>query len=121
MPLNVIPSVIFSCILYWIVGLNKHTFGYYLLIVLLEVITAIALGLAVSAFAPNTDAANGMAIPCMIIPLIFAGFYSKFIVALGECNLICCFYSQFEQLANRCQMGSIRLILTLDIPILNYQ
>jgi hypothetical protein len=77
MPINVIPSIIFGTIIYWIVGLSHTRFGYFLLIVLLEVITAIALGLAVSALSPNVDVASGIAIPCTIIPLLFAGFYSK--------------------------------------------
>ena len=49
MPLNTLPCVWFTCILYYIVGLNPHTFGYCLLILMLESLTAVSLGLAVSA------------------------------------------------------------------------
>lgn len=77
MPINVIPGIIFGTLIYWIVGLNKVRYGYFLLILLLEVVTAIALGLAVSAASPNADLANAFVIPIVIIPLIFGGFYSK--------------------------------------------
>lgn len=78
LPVNIIPGIIFGCIVYWIVGLSSSRFGYFLLILMLQVITAIALGLAVSALSPSEDMATGIAIPCMIIPLLFGGFYSKF-------------------------------------------
>lgn len=79
MPINAIPSVIFGSIVYWVVGLNHDRFGYFLLVILIEIITAIALGMIVSAIAPNADAATAMGIPCIIIALIFAGFYSTFL------------------------------------------
>jgi ABC-type multidrug transport system ATPase subunit/ABC-type multidrug transport system permease subunit len=75
MPINVIPGIVFGTLIYWIVGLNRVRYGYFLLILLLEVVTAIALGLAVSAASPNADFASAIVIPIVIIPLIFGGFY----------------------------------------------
>jgi len=75
MPLNTLPCVWFTCILYYIVGLNPHTFGYCLLILMLEALTAVSLGLAVSAIAPNADAASFLGPPMVIIALLFGGFY----------------------------------------------
>eukprot|EP01040_Poterioochromonas_malhamensis_P000564 gene564-604_t len=74
-PINVFPSFVYGCIVYWIVGLNSATFGYFILILLLLAATAISLGLAVSALSPNVDVANAMGIPSVIVALIFAGFY----------------------------------------------
>lgn len=78
LPINLIPGLIFGTILYWIVDLNNDRFGEFIGILLLEIVTAISLGLAVSAVSPNPEIATAIAIPCMIIPLLFGGFYSKF-------------------------------------------
>ena len=67
MPLNMTPCVFFGCIVYWIVGLNPHTFGYFLLILMLEALTAVSLGLAVSALMPSVEAANAAGPPAIII------------------------------------------------------
>jgi ABC-type multidrug transport system permease subunit len=77
-PLNVLPCVIFACIIYWIVGLNPSTFGYHILILMLEVLTAISLGLCISAATPNIEAANALGPIIVVISLIFGGFYSTF-------------------------------------------
>ena len=74
-PLNVLPPVVYGCILYWIVGLNPNTFGYFLLILMLSVTLAISLGLWVSSFAPSPEAASVMGPPLLIIGLLFGGYY----------------------------------------------
>jgi ABC-type multidrug transport system permease subunit len=75
MPLNMTPCVWFGCIVYWIVGLNPNTFGYFLLILMLEALTATSLGLAVSALMPNVEAATAAGPPAIIIALLFGGFF----------------------------------------------
>jgi len=75
MPLNMMPCVLFGCIVYWIVGLNPSTFGFFLLILMLEALTAVSLGLAVSALMPNVEAANAAGPPAIIIALLFGGFF----------------------------------------------
>jgi ATP-binding cassette subfamily G (WHITE) protein 2 len=74
-PLNVLPSIIFSCIIYWMVGLNPDRFGEFIGISMLVTITAIALGLAVSAAVPTVEAANAVGPPMMVIGILFGGFY----------------------------------------------
>jgi hypothetical protein len=88
MPLNTLPCVWFACILYYIVGLNPHTFGYCLLILMLESLTAVSLGLAVSAIAPNADAASFLGPPMVIIALLFGGFYINISSLPTVANLI---------------------------------
>jgi len=77
LPLNVVPCLVFGCIIYWLVGLNADRFGLFLLILMLEVVTGIALGLAISAFSPTPEAAMTLGVPLVIIPLLFGGFYSE--------------------------------------------
>jgi ATP-binding cassette subfamily G (WHITE) protein 2 len=74
-PLNIVPAIVYACILYWIVGLNADRFGYFILILMLHVVVTISLGLFISSFAPNVDAANAMGVPFLIIGIIFGGFY----------------------------------------------
>jgi ABC-type multidrug transport system ATPase subunit len=78
-PINVFPSFVYGCIVYWIAGLDPNRFGYFILILLLLAATAISLGLAVSAVSPNADVANAMGVPLTIVALIFGGFYSEFV------------------------------------------
>jgi len=75
LPLNLVPCLIFGCIVYWLVGLNPDRFGEFLLILMFQVVTAISLGLAISAFCPTPEAAMTLGVPMVIIPLIFGGFY----------------------------------------------
>lgn len=60
-----------------LVGLNPHTFGYFILICMLNSCVIIALGMVVSALAPNVDAANALSAPFLIIGILFGGFYIK--------------------------------------------
>jgi len=75
LPLNLVPALIFSCVVYYIVGLNPNVFGYFILIVMLSALTAIALGLSISAAVPTVEAALALGPPCIIIALLFGGFY----------------------------------------------
>jgi ABC-type multidrug transport system ATPase subunit len=75
LPLNILPATIFSCIIYFIVGLNKTVFGYFILITIMTAVTAIALGMAISAAAPNIELALALGPPCIVIALLFGGFY----------------------------------------------
>lgn len=75
LPLNSVPSIWYACIIYWMVGLNPHRFGYFILILMLESVTCVSLGLAISALMPNVEAALAMGPPLIIIALIFGGFY----------------------------------------------
>jgi len=74
-PLTIFPSVIFACILFWLVGLNKTTFGYFILILNLLTLTTVALGMMASAIAPNVEAASAIGTPLIIIAILFGGFY----------------------------------------------
>jgi ABC-type multidrug transport system permease subunit len=75
LPLNVLPAFVFGCVVYWIVGLNSDRFGEFLGICMLEALTGVSLGLAISAFAPNFEAANALGPPLVVIALVFGGFY----------------------------------------------
>jgi uncharacterized membrane protein (DUF485 family) len=49
----------------------------FLLILLLEVIAALAMGMMISAAAATPELALAIGIPVTIISFVFAGFYSK--------------------------------------------
>jgi ABC-type multidrug transport system ATPase subunit len=74
-PLIVLPSLLYSLIIYWMVGLNENHFIEFALILMLLNLTAAALGLAVSAMSPSVEAANAASTPFMIIAILFGGFY----------------------------------------------
>jgi hypothetical protein len=74
LPLNLVPALIFSCVVYYIVGLNEKVFGYFILIVMLVALTAIGLGLAISALVPTVEAALALGPPAIIIALLFGGY-----------------------------------------------
>jgi ABC-type multidrug transport system ATPase subunit len=74
-PLNTFPAVLYSCIVYWLVGLRPAGFGYFILIVMFEAIVAISLGLGISALAPSVEAANAFGPILMVIGILFGGFY----------------------------------------------
>ena len=77
LPLNVMPPFIFSCISYWIIGLNPNgdRFVLFFLIVMLESVAAVALGLAISSFSPNVETANALGPPLLVIGILFGGYY----------------------------------------------
>jgi ABC-type multidrug transport system permease subunit len=88
LPVNVTPSFIFGIIIYWVVGLNADTFGYFLLILMMEVLTAISLGLAVSAVSPNVAVATAMGTPLVVIALMFGGYFSKNYLISCLCHML---------------------------------
>ena len=74
-PLNTLPALVYSCIVYWLVGLRPAGFGYFILIVMFEAIIAISLGLGISAAAPSVEFANAFGPILMIIGILFGGYY----------------------------------------------
>jgi ATP-binding cassette subfamily G (WHITE) protein 2 len=77
MPLNVLPSLVFGIIIYWLAHLNPDpsVFGEFLGIMILHSLASMTLGLAVSAISPSTEAAIALGAPIVIIMLLFGGFY----------------------------------------------
>lgn len=75
MPLNVLPSMVFGCIIYWLANLNPHTFGPFLGILLLHSLAALSLGLLVSALSPTVEVANVVGPPVIIVLILFSGYY----------------------------------------------
>jgi hypothetical protein len=62
----------------------------FLLILLLEVVAALALGMMISAAAATPELAVAIGIPVTIISFVFAGFYSKlFCTGIGSCPSSC--------------------------------
>jgi hypothetical protein len=75
LPINVLPAMLFGCIIYWLANLNPAAFGGFLGILLLHSLTSLSLGLFVSALAPSVEVANVSGPPLVIIMLLFSGFY----------------------------------------------
>jgi hypothetical protein len=94
LPVNVSPGLLFGTIIYWLTDLQPIRFGYFLLILGLEIVTAISLGLAVGAASPTPGVASAVGIPIVIVNLIFGGFYSKYmglarIASSGRLHNLC--------------------------------
>jgi hypothetical protein len=63
----------------------------FLLILLLEVVAALALGMMISAAAATPELAIAIGIPVTIISFVFAGFYSKSLRRLqSHCRMLRC-------------------------------
>lgn len=75
MPLNVLPSLLFGCVLYWLAKLNRHTFGPFLGILILHALTSVALGLTISACVPTVEIGTTLGPIVVIVLLLFGGFY----------------------------------------------
>jgi ABC-type multidrug transport system ATPase subunit len=75
LPINLMPCLLFSCVVYWIANLNPLRFGEFLLIIMLEACTSISLGLAISAFTNSVESALALGPPLVIIAILFGGFY----------------------------------------------
>ena len=75
--MNVVPSFIFSCLVYWIAGLNNDgaRFLFFFLIVSLIGVAAQTLGMAISAFMPSVEAAQAGGPVFLILGIVFGGFY----------------------------------------------
>ena len=74
-PLTTLPGLVYGCVVYWIVGLNPKTFGFFLLILMFETLVATALGLGVSSLANSVEGANAIAPPFLVIGILFGGYY----------------------------------------------
>lgn len=63
--------------MYWLVDLNRSVtnYGMFIFVLLEEVICALSLGLAVSAFAPTVEAAMAISAPLLTCLILFSGFY----------------------------------------------
>ena len=75
LPIKVFPAVIYSHVVYWMVGLNKDRFGEFVGIMLVQILTCVMLGYAISATMPTIEASNAVGPLCMIIAILFGGFY----------------------------------------------
>ena len=77
LPLDMVVPVLFSCIVYWIVGLNPDViaFGIFVLLTVIVAIAAVGLGFLIGAMAPNIQAAQAMTPLFMILMILFGGFY----------------------------------------------
>lgn len=75
LPIKVFPAVIYSHIVYWIVGLNPDRFGEFVGIMLVQILCCVMLGYAISATMPTIEASNAVGPLCMIISILFGGFY----------------------------------------------
>lgn len=75
LPIKVFPAIIYSHIVYWIVGLNEDRFGEFVGIMLLQILTCVMLGYAISATMPTVEASTAVGPLCMIIAILFGGFY----------------------------------------------
>jgi hypothetical protein len=76
-PFTLLPTLCFSLIIYWIVDLDPSAanYGMFILILLVEVISALSLGLVISAFAPSVEAAMAISAPLLTCLILFSGFY----------------------------------------------
>jgi ABC-type multidrug transport system ATPase subunit len=74
-PLSAIPCAIFCCIVYFLSGLNPLNFGQFVGIVSLTELTAVSLGLLISALVPSVEVALAVGPPCFVVALLFGGFY----------------------------------------------
>eukprot|EP01031_Cornospumella_fuschlensis_P032511 gene32511-39307_t len=75
LPVNIFPGLVFGTIIYWITGLRAIKFGFFILILALEIVTSTTIGLTISAVCPSADMATNFGVPLVIICFIFAGFY----------------------------------------------
>lgn len=62
---------------YRLAGMNPHTMGQFIVICMFVNSVGVVLGLAISSFAPNIDAANAIGPVFVIIGVLFGGFYIK--------------------------------------------
>ncbi len=78
-PINVLPSLIYCIIIYWMVGLHGGSghFGIFAGTLMFTNFVGITLGLAISASAPSPESATAFGLPLLIISILFGGFYIK--------------------------------------------
>jgi hypothetical protein len=105
--------------------------GMFLLILLIEVMAALALGMLVSAGASSPEVATGIAIPITILFFLFSGFYSTYFCSTSLafpififCFIFCVFYfvlllfknvSKYPLPATSSQSHSVHLIYEVGL------
>lgn len=78
-PVRVLSSLLFASIVYWMVGLNpgaKQFFTFFA-ICFVESLTAISLGIMISAAVPNEKVAFAVSPAFLVILMLFGGFYAN--------------------------------------------
>ena len=77
LPLNLCSPLLFSVIVYWLVGLNPSPtrFACFLVLIMLTGLTGIGLGMVVASAAPSLDSAIAIGPILVIIMILFGGFY----------------------------------------------
>jgi len=77
LPLAVFPLLLYTCIFYWMSGLENTAEAFFktFFCLMVTVITAQSFGLAISTAAPNLKVAQILAPTCTIILMLFGGFY----------------------------------------------
>jgi hypothetical protein len=85
---HVSPETLQGCIVYWIAGLNPSAAAFFIFvgIIILAGLTSQALGVAVSAGAPNEKVALAIAPSITVILILFGGFYAN--AETSECRLL---------------------------------
>lgn len=76
-PFNLVPIVVYCLIVHKLARMNQSTLGQFVGICLLSNATALALGLAISSFAPSVEAAGALGPVFLIVGILFGGFYIK--------------------------------------------
>jgi ABC-type multidrug transport system ATPase subunit len=74
-PLIILPTILYACIVYLLVNLNPDGFYNLISILILESLVSVSLGLCVSAVSPNIEIANALGPPFLVIAILFGGFY----------------------------------------------
>ena len=69
----------YSSIVYWAVGLNNDIIAFisFLIIITFVVLSSMGLGMLISSISKNMNSALALASPCMILMVLFGGFYSN--------------------------------------------
>jgi len=77
LPMNILAAVVYSSIIYWVVGLNKDPLRFLIFVafIVLETCASVGIGFAVSAGTKNAAIANAIGPPIIIICILFGGFY----------------------------------------------
>ena len=75
LPFNLLFPFVFCVIAYNIANMNPDRFGQFLAIVFYTIVSGLGFGMFVSACSSSSAMANAIGIPCVVIFLLFAGFY----------------------------------------------
>lgn len=78
LPMLICPFLFFT-IAYWLAGFKQEAVPYFqsLFLCWMVYLTAASMGLVCSALMPTTEAAQGVAMPFMLIFALFSGFYAN--------------------------------------------